>query len=251
MSAKPERVRRLPLLYIPAWLSCVCVDDVAIALFFFGNANCSPLPLRAARANSFVGTAEYVSPELLSQKYTVKSSDLWSLGCIIYQMITGRPPFRGVTEFLTFKKVQECAIVYPENFPDDAKDLISKLLVKDPETRLGASRYDDLKAHRFFKGIDFEKIHEMKPPKFQKSDIKLVFPEDILKEEEERKKAEKKKLHEKWGQFILHGEVHLRLNARWLHSWFPSRCHCHRVSGVSHVFCAAVCYHHRKSSSVA
>lgn len=47
------------------------------------------------RSNSFVGTAQYVSPELLTDKSVTSSSDLWALGCIIYQMIAGLPPFRS------------------------------------------------------------------------------------------------------------------------------------------------------------
>lgn len=47
------------------------------------------------RKNSFVGTAQYVSPELLTDKRASPSSDLWAFGCIIYQMISGLPPFRS------------------------------------------------------------------------------------------------------------------------------------------------------------
>jgi len=47
------------------------------------------------RTNSFVGTAQYVSPELLTEKTISPSSDLWALGCIVYQMIAGLPPFRS------------------------------------------------------------------------------------------------------------------------------------------------------------
>lgn len=47
------------------------------------------------RKNSFVGTAQYVSPELLTDKSALYGSDLWAIGCIIYQMISGLPPFRS------------------------------------------------------------------------------------------------------------------------------------------------------------
>lgn len=47
------------------------------------------------RRNSFVGTAQYVSPELLLDKTVSPASDLWAFGCIIYQMISGLPPFRS------------------------------------------------------------------------------------------------------------------------------------------------------------
>lgn len=52
-------------------------------------------PISRQRCSSFVGTAQYVSPELLTEKNISPSSDLWALGCIIYQMIAGLPPFRS------------------------------------------------------------------------------------------------------------------------------------------------------------
>ena len=57
------------------------------------------------RRNSFVGTAQYVSPEILTNSGSSPASDLWALGCIIYQMVTGIPPFHGNSEYLIFQKV--------------------------------------------------------------------------------------------------------------------------------------------------
>ncbi|KAJ1672132.1 serine/threonine protein kinase, partial [Spiromyces aspiralis] len=57
------------------------------------------------RANSFVGTAEYVSPELLKDKAVTKASDVWAIGCIAYQLLAGRPPFKAPNEYLTFQKI--------------------------------------------------------------------------------------------------------------------------------------------------
>ncbi|KAI9891995.1 MAG: pkb-activating kinase-like protein [Vezdaea aestivalis] len=102
------------------------------------------------RTNSFVGTAEYVSPELLVNKYACKASDLWAYGCIIFQLLAGRPPFKAANEFLTFRKI--CALEYefPKNFPPVAKDLVERLLVLDPTHRLSI---EHIKNHEFFDGI--------------------------------------------------------------------------------------------------
>ncbi|KAJ4142456.1 serine/threonine protein kinase [Fusarium falciforme] len=69
------------------------------------------------RAASFVGTAEYVSPELLTHKNACKASDLWAFGCIIYQLLAGRPPFKGGSEYLTFQKIVNLEYEFPAGFP--------------------------------------------------------------------------------------------------------------------------------------
>ncbi|KAL8685487.1 MAG: hypothetical protein Q9218_007732 [Villophora microphyllina] len=81
------------------------------------------------KANSFVGTAEYVSPELLRDKTACKASDLWALGCIIYQLLAGRPPFKAANEYLTFQKILNLEYGFPSDFPEVARDLVERLLV--------------------------------------------------------------------------------------------------------------------------
>ncbi|KAA6414973.1 MAG: serine threonine [Lasallia pustulata] len=102
------------------------------------------------RANSFVGTAEYVSPELLTDKNACKASDLWAFGCIIYQLLAGRPPFKAGNEYQTFQKIVALDYVFPDGFPAVAKDLVERLLVLDPSRRLSI---DHIKNHEFFRGI--------------------------------------------------------------------------------------------------
>ena len=57
--------------------------------------------------------------------------DLWALGCIIYQMLVGRPPFKCATEYLTFQKVMNRDFTFPDYLSPEAKDLIDRLLVSD------------------------------------------------------------------------------------------------------------------------
>ncbi|KAJ3531674.1 hypothetical protein NM208_g8774 [Fusarium decemcellulare] len=106
------------------------------------------------RAASFVGTAEYVSPELLTHKNACKASDLWAFGCIIYQLLAGRPPFKGGSEYLTFQKIVNLEYEFPPGFPPAARDLIERCLVLDPARRL---TIEHIKNHEFFDGQPFGK----------------------------------------------------------------------------------------------
>ena len=124
------------------------------------------------RGLTFVGTAEYVSPEVLGDKPAGFGSDIWALGIMLYQMFYGKTPFKEKTNYLIFKKIDQLKIDFDPNvkIPEEAKDLIKKILVKDPATRLGAgetgSEYDiaHLKSHPFFKGINWDNLHNLVPP---------------------------------------------------------------------------------------
>ncbi|GAM19961.1 hypothetical protein SAMD00019534_031360 [Acytostelium subglobosum LB1] len=134
------------------------------------------------RSNSFVGTAEYVSPELINNKETSTESDLWALGCIIYQLSTGRLPFRGKTEFLTFQKISNRELVYPTNMNAVIKDLIEKLLIVKPTDRLGSpamGSFAKLKEHPFFEGVNWDTLSKQTPPPIVPPVEKIIFDDDL------------------------------------------------------------------------
>ncbi|XP_028904723.1 3-phosphoinositide-dependent protein kinase 1 isoform X2 [Ornithorhynchus anatinus] len=143
-------------------------EDMHIQITDFGTAKVLSADSKQARANSFVGTAQYVSPELLTEKSACKSSDLWALGCIIYQLVAGLPPFRAGNEYLIFQKIIKLEYDFPEKFFPKAKDLVEKLLVLDSTKRLGCEEmgaYGPLKAHPFFESCTWEDLHHQTPPK--------------------------------------------------------------------------------------
>jgi 3-phosphoinositide dependent protein kinase-1 len=117
------------------------------------------------RASSFVGTAEYVSPELLTDKNACKASDLWAFGCIIYQLLSGRPPFKGGNEYQTFQKIVALDYEFPMGFPPVARDLVERLLVLDPASRL---QIEHVKNHEFFDGITWGRgLWKQKAPRLK------------------------------------------------------------------------------------
>lgn len=130
---------------------------------------------RRKRRASFVGTAQYVSPEILKGNAAHLSIDLWAFGCIIYQMISGQPPFRGATEYLIFQKILNGECSFPDEFDTHAKDLVLKLLRFNPKERLGSedsneNRYLSIRSHPFFEGINWkDDLFRQKPP-----DMKLL-----------------------------------------------------------------------------
>lgn len=180
---------------------------------------------RSARSKSFVGTAEYVCPELLVVKEAGLSADLWSLGVMLYQFFAGRPPFKAPSEYLIFQMIQSRDFIYPNNFPDVAKDLIDQLLELDPDKRIGNREpggYEELKAHSFFDGIDWHNLPNTSPPPIRPPAVLPEFPEPPKsseqiaqeKEEEEKKRQTEeraRKLNDQkssvWAQFVLEDEL--------------------------------------------
>jgi serine/threonine protein kinase len=81
------------------------------------------------------GTPNYISPEVIqSQPYGLQT-DLWSLGCILYALLTGTPPFECATVQETLFKIKSGKFKLSEEFSPEANDLISKLLTQDPSSR--------------------------------------------------------------------------------------------------------------------
>jgi serine/threonine protein kinase len=117
-----------------------------------------------ARTSSFVGTAEYVSPELLTEKQVSESSDWWSFGCLLFQMLCGRPPFKGASEYQTFQKIMKREFEYPSGLSADAVSLLDGILVLDADQRL---KYKDIKAHAFFDGFDWTSVWKCKAPELK------------------------------------------------------------------------------------
>ncbi|KAI0526032.1 kinase-like domain-containing protein [Xylaria bambusicola] len=118
---------------------------------------------------SILGTVEYMAPEvILGNKYG-KAVDWWSFGALGYDLMTGNPPFRGANNAKVQHNIVKQKVVMPYFLSLDAKDLLARLLRKDPAKRLGSRMPKDLeliKRHRFFRKIDWKKLaaREMEPP---------------------------------------------------------------------------------------
>lgn len=127
-----------------------------------------------ARSSSFVGTHEYVAPEVASGGGHGASVDWWAYGVFLYELLYGRTPFVGDTNEATLRNIVrrplQCPPLLVGSQPHAAeaaaaRDLISRLLDKDPRTRLGSRRgAADVKAHPFFRGLNFALLRSSTPP---------------------------------------------------------------------------------------
>ncbi|CAH0517868.1 unnamed protein product [Peronospora belbahrii] len=119
---------------------------------------------------NFVGTPEYMSPETIHNKEPTYASDMWAFGCIVYQLLTGETPFSGGSAYLTLLRVQAGSYDVPKYLSPDARDLIKKLLQKDPTKRFGGTKANAMsavKVHPFFNGIDFDNHTQTRLPMLQ------------------------------------------------------------------------------------
>ncbi|KAJ7969052.1 Protein kinase [Quillaja saponaria] len=123
-----------------------------------------------ARSCSFVGTHEYVSPEVASGCSHGNAVDWWAYGIFIYEMIYGHTPFAAPSNEVTLRSIVKNPLTFPTPTPSStlehhARDLISGLLNKDPNSRLGSKRgAADVKKHPFFKGLNLALIRTLTPP---------------------------------------------------------------------------------------
>ncbi|CAN0900618.1 Serine/threonine-protein kinase D6PKL2 [Linum grandiflorum] len=119
------------------------------------------------RSMSFVGTHEYLSPEIVSGEGHGSEVDWWTLGIFVFELFYGTTPFKGYEHESTLANVVARALEFPKEpaVSGAAKDLISQLLVKDPTRRLGSTLGAmAIKHHPFFHGVNWALLRCRKPP---------------------------------------------------------------------------------------
>ncbi|KAG8192673.1 hypothetical protein JTE90_009701 [Oedothorax gibbosus] len=118
--------------------------------------------------HTFCGTIEYMAPEILTQSGHGKAVDWWSLGALMYDMLTGAPPFQAENRKKTIEKILKHKLVFPHYVTADSRDLIRKLLRRPVNQRLGSGPEDAeaIKRHPFFKTVNWDDVmsRKLKPP---------------------------------------------------------------------------------------
>ena len=116
-------------------------------------------------SKDIIGTAEFISPEMVNQKITdYRTNDVWALGIIIYMLFNGESPFKDKNDFMTLDRVKECKFEYiKKDVPEDVVDLINNILIEDTNKRLNIKQ---IKEHKYFKNnnINWDTILNNKVP---------------------------------------------------------------------------------------
>jgi len=119
-------------------------------------------------ATSFVGTSEYLSPEMVKRERHGFAVDWWGLGMVLFEMLTGLPPWYCDDRKRVMKSITDDVIEFPKGEVSvGARSLIRSLLHKDSRYRLGSLKgIEEIKAHSYFNCLDFNKVEEkrIKPP---------------------------------------------------------------------------------------
>ncbi|CAH2045990.1 unnamed protein product, partial [Thlaspi arvense] len=124
-----------------------------------------------ARSMSFVGTHEYLAPEIIKGEGHGSAVDWWTFGIFLYELLFGRTPFKGSGNRQTLFNVVGQPLRFPESpvVSFAARDLIRGLLMKEPQQRLGFKRgATEVKQHPFFEGVNWALIRCATPPEIPK-----------------------------------------------------------------------------------
>lgn len=134
------------------------------------------------------GTPEYLAPEIILGRGYGRSVDWWALGILLFEMLTGNPPFNGETPTAIYEKTLKGKVYYPSFLTQPTIEFVSGLLLLDPSRRLGCSERGalEVKQMEFFADINWEAVYHRayRPPiipSVGNPDLALNFPPDDCK----------------------------------------------------------------------
>ena len=132
-------------------------------------------------AKSFCGSPAYLAPEMLKRSGHGQSVDWYLLGVLLYEMLVGIPPYYSNNKDQLYENIQRGPLKLPNFLSEDARALLIALLNRNPHKRLGAgpNGASAIKAHPFFKGLDWTAAIKMKlpvPPPYAKKIVEVEVP---------------------------------------------------------------------------
>jgi len=134
--------------------------------------------------NTFCGTPSYLPPEVVRNMQYGRAVDWWGLGVVMYELLTGQLPFYAEERKMMFRLIVTEKVKYPKSFSSEAREIISKLLIKNPDRRLGSTNdAEELMEHPFFAVINWSDLKKkrltppFKPELTNELDTRYVDPE--------------------------------------------------------------------------
>ena len=168
------------------------------------------------RADSFCGSPMYFSPEMVLGKGVNYKCDIYGIGLLIYELVTGTPAYKAENIKSLYQLIKKNQInLNVANLNGEIKDLLEKILVKNPDERI---TLDEIKKHPFFKDIDFNKVLKKEYGKIEtqknsknsdekNEEEKIINEEEKEKNEYEQFKLKQKKLDENKEYTFLNGKI--------------------------------------------
>lgn len=142
------------------------------------------------KTKSFVGTPDYVAPEIILQKGHNKMVDVWCFGIILYEMIYGLPPFYNKQQNIMLNNIIKINPAFPKmiKISPELEDLISQCLQKDPTKRIGCGGLEEIMNHKFFESLDWEQMKQGKLDAPIQPEVKDKFDVDNFNTTKEKPK---------------------------------------------------------------
>lgn len=156
-----EHLHKQGIIYRDLKPENILLDSVGhIKLTDFGL--CKESVFEGTQTHTFCGTIEYMAPEILLRNGHDKSVDWWSFGALMFDMLTGSPPFTGENRKKTIDKIITAKLLVPPYLTNDARDLLKKLLRKKPNQRIGSGTDDSepIKKHGFFRSYIWKNVYD-------------------------------------------------------------------------------------------
>jgi len=154
-------------------------DEGHIILIDFGVSK-EGLMTEDSKTQTFCGTPEYLAPEVLKRRGYTKAVDWWSFGTLMFEMLTGLPPYYSQDVQQMYFKIMNAKLEFPDNLDESTQSILRGLLERDPNKRLSDAQA--IKQQPYFKSIDWDKILKKEivppyiPPVRDRGDVSMVDP---------------------------------------------------------------------------